>query len=76
VDFDSLSRLSKSFVTKTGVAQSLTTKLNGAKEAAAKGNQNAAEGKLKAFVNELSAQSNKSITKEKANLLISLSRNL
>jgi hypothetical protein len=76
VDFDSLSRLTESFVTKTGVAHSLTTKLNGAKEAASKGNQNAAEGKLKAFINELSAQSDKSITKEKANLLISLSGNL
>ncbi|MBT2698823.1 hypothetical protein J7E79_15600 [Bacillus sp. ISL-40] len=76
VDFDSLSRLTESFVTKTGVAHSLTTKLNGAKEAAAKGNQNALEGKLKAYVNELSAQSDKSLTKEKANLLISLSGNL
>ncbi|MEH7086823.1 family 43 glycosylhydrolase [Neobacillus drentensis] len=76
VDFDSLSRLTDSFVTDMGVAHSLTTKLNGAKEAAAKGNQNAAEGKLQAYVNELSAQSDKSLTKEKANLLISLSGNL
>ena len=76
MDYDSLSRLTESFVTKTEVANSLTTKLNGAKEAAAKGNQNAVEGKLKAYVNELSAQSGKSITIEKTNLLISLSGNL
>ncbi|WP_255295233.1 family 43 glycosylhydrolase [Bacillus sp. AFS037270] len=76
VDFDSLSRLTESFITDEGIAHSLTAKLASAKEAFAGGNKEAVAGKLKAFVNELSAQSGKSITEKQANLLISLSSNL
>ncbi|MEH7084289.1 HYR domain-containing protein, partial [Neobacillus drentensis] len=49
VDFDSLSRLTQSFVSKDGVSHSLVAKLQSAKEAAVKGNKQAVEGKLKAF---------------------------
>ncbi|WP_257984318.1 family 43 glycosylhydrolase [Neobacillus cucumis] len=76
IDFDSLSRLTESFVTDQGIAQSLTAKLAVAKEAAARENKEALEGKLKAYVNELEAQSGKSITEKQANILISLSNNL
>ena len=69
VDFDSLSRLTENFVTNEGIAHALTTKLSSAKQSADKGNQNATEGKLKAYTNQLSAQSGKSITKENAELL-------
>jgi len=76
VDFDSLSRLTESFITDEGIAHSLTAKLAAAKESSARGNKEAVEGKLTAYVNELSAQSGKSITEKQANLLISLSSNL
>ena len=76
VDFDSLSRLTQSFVRKAGVSHSLVAKLQSAKEAAAKGNKQAVDGKLKAYVNELSAQSGKVLTDQQASLLISLSSNL
>jgi hypothetical protein len=76
VDFDSLSRLTETFITDEGIAHSLTAKLASAKEAAAGGNKEAVAGKLKAFVNELSAQSGKSITEGQVNRLISLSSNL
>ncbi len=76
VDFDSLSRLTQSFVSKDGVSHSLVAKLQSAKEAAAKDNKQAVDGKLKAYVNELSAQSGKAITEQQANILIDLTGNL
>lgn len=76
VDFDSLSRLTQSFVSKAGVSHSLVAKLQSAKEAAAKGNKQAVDGKLKAFENELSAQIGETITGKQANILISLSNKL
>ncbi|PMC37316.1 hypothetical protein CJ195_11170 [Bacillus sp. UMB0899] len=76
VDYDSLSRLTETFVTKEGIAQALTTKLSSAKQSAENGNKQAAEGNLKAYTNQLSAQSGKSITKENAELLTLLSDKL
>ncbi|MEH7482647.1 family 43 glycosylhydrolase, partial [Neobacillus drentensis] len=76
VDFDSLSRLTESFVTNDGIAHSLISKLASAKEAATRGNSEAVAGKLNAYVNELLAQNGKSITEEQINVLISLSHNL
>ncbi|ULT57335.1 Ig-like domain-containing protein [Neobacillus drentensis] len=73
VDFDSLSRLTQSFVSKDEVAHSLVAKLQSAKEAAVKGNKLAIDGKLKAYVNELSSQSGKAISEQQANILIDLS---
>lgn len=72
VDYDSLSRLTEAFVTHHGVANSLVVKLNSAKEAEAKGTMAARDGKLQAYVSELSAQSGEKLTDEHANLLISL----
>ncbi|WP_299089702.1 family 43 glycosylhydrolase [uncultured Metabacillus sp.] len=76
VDFDSLSRLTESFVNQDGIAHSLTKKLASAKEAASIGNREAMAGKLKAYTNQVAAQSGKSITTEHADLLISLAANL
>ncbi|MED4229100.1 immunoglobulin-like domain-containing protein [Neobacillus cucumis] len=76
VDYDSLSRLTAAFVTKNAVEQSLIAKLESAKDANAKSDKEAVKGKIKAYTNELSAQSGKAIAEEKANLLISLSENL
>ncbi|WP_051633706.1 family 43 glycosylhydrolase [Bacillus sp. UNC41MFS5] len=76
VDFDSLGKLTQSFVSNDGVSHSLVVKLHSAKEAADKGNKQAVDGKLKAFQNELSAQMGKTITDKQANILISLSGKL
>ncbi|MEH7545561.1 MULTISPECIES: hypothetical protein [Bacillaceae] len=73
VDFNSLSRLTRSFVSEDGVANSLIEKLQAAKEAEYRGNMKAKENILKAYVNELSAQSGKSIDEQQAKILVSLS---
>ncbi|OAS82581.1 family 43 glycosylhydrolase [Metabacillus litoralis] len=72
VDFDSLSNLTESFVNQKDIAHSLKTKLLSAKDAAERGNTEAMEGKIKAYINQVSAQSGKSISNENADLLISL----
>lgn len=76
VDFNSLSRLTRSFVSEDGVANSLIAKLQAAIEAENRGNMKAKENILKAYVNELSAQSGKSIDEQQAKVLVSLSSNL
>ncbi|MBO1510692.1 family 43 glycosylhydrolase [Metabacillus bambusae] len=76
VDFNSLSHLTEEFVNQESIAHSLTTKLLSAEEAAERGNTEAMEGKIKAYINQLSAQSGKSILNENADLLISLSNKL
>jgi hypothetical protein len=76
VDFDSLSNLTESFVNQKDIAHSLKTKLLSAKDAAEQGNTEAIEGKIKAYINQLSAQSGKSILSENADLLISLADKL
>ena len=76
VDFDSLARLTESFVSDEGIAQSLNKKLESAKDANARDNHKALEGILEAFENELSAQSGKVMTKEDAQLLTTLSSHL
>ena len=76
VDFDSLSQLTEALVTQDDIAQSLKIKLLSAKQATDKGNKEAMEGKLKAFTNQLSSQSGKSVTKENVELLTLLVENL
>ncbi|QNF28726.1 family 43 glycosylhydrolase [Metabacillus elymi] len=71
VDFDSLSRLTEAFVTKQGVVDSLTKKLQAAKASAAKGNKEAFAGQLNAYKNQLNAQSGKVITEQDSHLLVS-----
>lgn len=76
VDFDSLSRLTEALVTQDNIAHSLTIKLLSAKQAKDKGNKEAMVGKLKAYSNQLSSQSGKSVTKENVTLLTLLVDNL
>ncbi|MBO1514014.1 LamG-like jellyroll fold domain-containing protein [Metabacillus bambusae] len=72
VDFDSLGRLTEALVTKEGVAESLVKKLQSAKESAAKDNNQAMNGQLNAYENQLKAQSGKSISEENTKILINL----
>ena len=64
--FDSLCRVTRLEVTNGGVAHSLCVKLEGAADAVASGDTAAATGKLGAYVNEVEAQSGKSLTDQEA----------
>ncbi|MDQ0858832.1 immunoglobulin-like domain-containing protein [Bacillus sp. V2I10] len=76
VDFDSLGRLTEALVTKEEVAESLAKKLQSAKESAAKDNNQAMNGQLNAYENQLKAQSGKSISEENTKILINLVKQL
>src|SRR5207248_804218 len=64
--FDSLCRVTRLEVTNGVVAHSLCVKLEGAADAVASGDTAAATGKLGAYVNEVEAQSGKSLTDQEA----------
>jgi hypothetical protein len=55
-----------------GIANSLCAKLEAAEASDARGNFHASDGQLRAFVNELEAQSGEAFTAEEAELLIAL----
>ena len=59
--FESLRRVTQREVDDSQIAHSLSVKLEGAEEAASRGNSEAANGMLGAFVNELDAQAGKAI---------------
>lgn len=79
VTYDSLCELTTGFLTQNGkeqLANSLCSKLQGAKDAANKGNQNAASGKIEAYIHEVGAQKNKAFTNEQADLLVKFSNSI
>jgi hypothetical protein len=51
------------------MANSLTTKLEAAKQSNIRGNSNAMYGQLESYINEVSAQAGKTLTNDQANLL-------
>lgn len=65
-----LNNLVNQFVTDPGVARSLLAKLEAAQASAARGDINSMDGQLGAFINEVSAQSGKTLTAAQANILI------
>jgi len=67
VTFDSLATLTTRFT--NGLGSSLTAQLNSAKDAAARGNTAAANGALRAYQNELAAQTGKALTAAQASVL-------
>ncbi|HLO03170.1 MAG TPA: hypothetical protein VK191_08685 [Symbiobacteriaceae bacterium] len=73
VTYESLTTLTKQFVTKPGAATSLTGKLDAAAKAAAKGNLGARDAHLNGFGQELKGvQQSGAITAEQAELLRTL----
>jgi hypothetical protein len=72
----SLCTLTRELVTKSGVADGLCAKLNAAGAAAARGDLNAKRGALRAFANQLAAQTGKSITAANAATLEQLAAGL
>ena len=63
-------------VDKIGIQKSLCSKLSNAADSEARGNSNAQNGQLAAFINEVEAQTGKSITPANAALLISAAQSL
>ncbi|WNR45403.1 OmpL47-type beta-barrel domain-containing protein [Paenibacillus roseipurpureus] len=72
VTISSLVNFIQQTVTDNGIANSLIAKLNGAFEAEQQGNVNARDNKLNAFKHEVSAQSDKKLNVEQAQLLTTL----
>ena len=76
---DALINVTKSLNLKQGIENSLDAKLQNAKDALNAKNANQRQdaiNKLQAFINEVDAQRNKSITNEQANLLIAMTNNV
>jgi DMSO/TMAO reductase YedYZ molybdopterin-dependent catalytic subunit len=76
VTYDSLGSMVEIVVECKGIAKSLLAKLGNAGEADARGSLNAKEGMMKAFINEIEAQTGKCIGSSDAAMLISLANQL
>jgi len=72
VSYANLCALTRSYVENEGIANALCAKLAAAEAAAARGNENAKNGSLGAYVNQLEAQSGKSIPADAAAWLAAL----
>jgi hypothetical protein len=71
--FDTLRILTMEAIVHPGVLQSLLAKLKAAEAAARRGNERAKAGSLRAYANELAAQSGKQIHPADAHILQNLS---
>ena len=74
--YDSLKLLTRFYVEKAGLSNSLISKLDAAEDAERRGNARAKAGALGAFENELRAQSGKALTAAHAHVLQTLARTL
>jgi hypothetical protein len=72
----SLGNLVTQFVGNPGIASSLLSKLSAAQASAVRGDVDALDGQLGAFINEVSAQSGKSLSATQAAILIQLATGL
>lgn len=72
----SLCTLTERFVSQAGIANSLCAKLRAAAASAARGNTNAKQNQLNAYINEVQAQSGKAVSSANADILIRLARAL
>ena len=77
VTYEGLAELAGRFAGEdTGLAEALRSKLLNAKAAAERGAQNAKDGMVKAFINQVKAQSGKKLTEEHAQILIRYAEHL
>ena len=73
---ESVCQLVRQFVSQQGVANSLCAKLDAASAAAKRGQTNAAQNIMAAFVHEVEAQEGKHIPADKADVLVRLAQSL
>jgi hypothetical protein len=76
VTYDSLCDLTRLYVTSTNVADGLCDKLATAEAADASGDLKLKRGALNAYVKQVKAQTGKSITAQRAQILIALAGQL
>lgn len=76
VTYDSLGKLVEDVITNEGNVKSLLAKLYNASKADEKGNLNAKEGMIKSFINEIEAQTGKTVNSSDAALFIALAGQL
>jgi hypothetical protein len=74
--YEGLCALTKQYVIKDDVADSMCAKLAAAASAEARGNREAKRGALGAYMNQVAAQSGKSLTHRRATTLTALARAL
>jgi prepilin-type N-terminal cleavage/methylation domain-containing protein len=74
--YGGLCDLTKTYVNKNGVANGMCAKLSAAEAAEARGDLQAKKGSLGAYVNQVAAQSGKSLTRKRATTLITLAGTL
>ena len=74
--YESLRILTGFYSNKRGVAHALIAKLDAAEAAEARGDLRAKAGELKAFANQVSAQTGKALTPDQAEVLLTLVRTL
>lgn len=72
----SLCTLTRRWVTKAGVAQSMCKQLEAVEASIARGNHNSKSGQIGAYQDHVRAQSGKSIAADKAQILINLANSL
>jgi hypothetical protein len=76
LSYSRLCLLTHRLVTKAGIAHALCVKLQNAEAAAVRGNTNARDGLIGAYINQLRAQTGKSVTAENADALVALAERL
>lgn len=80
IDFDGLKTLTEQYLTEAGgnrtILNSLNQKLDAAKAANERGNKNARDGQLNAYINQLKAKSNKDFTEKQVSILTRLAKQL
>ncbi len=74
--YDSVRALAEFYSSNPGVAHGLTAKLDAAQAAEQRGNLSAKAGELKAFANQVNAQTGKALTPNQAEVLLTLARTL
>jgi len=74
--YGGLCDLTKMYVNKEGVARAMCEKLGAAEAAEGRGDYEAKRGSLGAYVNQVSAQSGKALTRKRATTLATLARTL
>ncbi len=74
--YDSLRTLGEFYSTKEGIAHALGAKLDAAEAAEKRGDIEAKEGALRAFANQVQAQTGKALTLHQAIVLLTLARTL
>jgi prepilin-type N-terminal cleavage/methylation domain-containing protein len=72
--YEGLCGLTTLYVTKPGVAAGMCAKLSAAADAETRGNLEAKRGALEAYINQVAAQSGKSLTRRRATTLTAIAR--